>query len=117
MNTPLKAILAALTVSVGLAAHADPYTASSNKSVGAEPTDALVDARNERTQAKAEYKARKKVAEAHKALDVADCKTSSLESKDMRDCTQEAKAEAKQDKRDAKAIYKEEKAEIRETVN
>lgn len=118
MNAQLKAILAAVTISASMAAvAADSVTDAAGTSTATTATahtgDPLVNARNEKTQAKAEYKARKKVADANKTLDVADCKTASLDSKDLRDCKEEAKHEAKDTKRDAKHVYKSEKADIK----
>jgi hypothetical protein len=66
-----------------------------------------------KTESKAEYKARKKVTDAQKDLDVADCKTAGLESKDERDCKKDAKDSAKASKKHAKEVYKEEKADIK----
>ncbi len=119
MNTQLKAVFAAIAVSTSMAAMAaDPVdhthstaTPVSSSTTGAQ--DPLVEARNEKTQAKAEYKARKKVAEANKTLDVADCKTASLDSKDLADCKQSARVDAKDSKREAKHVYKAEKADIK----
>lgn len=71
------------------------------------------EAQDLKTESKAEYKARKKVSDAQKDLDVADCKTAGLESKDERDCKKEAKDSAKASKKHAKDIYKDEKAEIK----
>lgn len=119
MNAQLKALFAAIAVTTSMAAvAADPVdhthsTATPVSSSTMTGTDPLVDARNEKTQAKAEYKARKKVAEANKTLDVADCKTASLDSKDLADCKQEARADAKESKREAKHVYKAEKADIK----
>jgi len=70
-------------------------------------------ARDLKTESKAEYKARKKVAEAQQDLDVADCKTSNLDSKTERDCKHDAKQISKESKKEAKQIYKDEKADIK----
>ena len=71
------------------------------------------EARDLKTESKAEYKARKKVTDAQKVLDIADCKTAGLEPKEQRDCKKEAKDAAKAAKKEAKEIYKEDKAEIK----
>lgn len=71
------------------------------------------EARDLKTESKAEYKARKKVTEAQKELEVADCKTSGLDSKEERDCKKEAKDAAKDAKKHAKEIYKDDKSTIK----
>ncbi|HIV71835.1 MAG TPA: hypothetical protein H9903_12950 [Candidatus Aquabacterium excrementipullorum] len=109
MNTQIKTLLAATAAAFSLSAMAADTTLASD------PGGTLTkqEARDLKTQNKAEYKANKKVAEANKDLDVADCKTASLESKDERDCKAEAKAAAKATKHDAKEVYKDNKADIK----
>lgn len=120
MNASLKALFATLALSAGMAVHAEgPSDTDSSNLPAATSSGGLThaEARNEKTQAKAEYKAKKKVAEANKTLDVADCKTASLDSKELRDCKKEASIEAKETKREAKQLYKAEKADIKAQVN
>lgn len=63
---------------------------------------------------KAEYKARKKIAEANKELNMADCETSSNGMAEHA-CKKNARATAKQEKAEAKMIHENEKKEIRDT--
>jgi hypothetical protein len=70
------------------------------------------DAKNEKNEAKAEYKARKKVADANKELNKADCETA-LDGGAERACKKTAGAAAKTDKAAAKTVYEGEKADIK----
>ncbi|RZL03112.1 MAG: hypothetical protein EOP36_06190 [Rubrivivax sp.] len=110
MTANFKHILAAGTLGLSLsfahAADTTPPTTNDGKLTSEQ-------ARDLKTESKAEYKARKKVAEAQEGLDVADCKTSNLDSKNERDCKHDAKQMSKESKKEAKQIYKEEKADIK----
>jgi hypothetical protein len=106
MNANLKTILVTTAALFSLSAMAaDP--------VDAPPPLTKHEAKDLKTESKADYKARKNITEAQKELDVADCKTSGLESKDERDCKKMAKDSAKDSKHTAKEIYKQEKADIK----
>ncbi|RRR99990.1 hypothetical protein EIP75_23200 [Aquabacterium soli] len=109
MNTQLKTLLAATAAAFSLSAMAV------DTNLANDPGGNLTkqEARDLKTQNKAEYKANKKVAEANKDLDVADCKTANLEAKDERDCKHDAKTTAKAAKHDAKEAYKDNKGDIK----
>jgi hypothetical protein len=109
MNANFKYILAAGTLGLTMSfAHAvDTTSPNANGKLTSEQ------ARDLKTQSKAEYDARKKVADAQEDLDVADCKTSNLDSKNERDCKHDAKAISKDAKKDAKQIHNNEKADIK----
>ena len=111
MNASLKAILVTTAACLSLGAYAADETITS-------PTPPLTkqEARDLKTQSNAEYKARKDITEAQKELEVADCKTA-LDGKDERDCKHNAKEAAKESKRTAKDIYKQEKADIKSQTN
>jgi hypothetical protein len=64
-----------------------------------------------KTQSKAQYKARKNIAEANHDLNKADCKVSS-DGAVQRACKGDARAQEKKEKADAKLIHAEEKADI-----
>jgi len=70
------------------------------------------EARDLKADSKADYKARKQVAEANEDLQRADCKTT-FEGGVERACKKQAKAAAKHDKADAKLIHEAEKADIK----
>lgn len=109
MNANIKYILAAGTLGLSLTmAHAADTTAPAT-----EGKLTSEQARDLKTESKAEYKARKKVADAQEGLDVADCKTSGLDSKNERDCKHDAKEASKAAKKEAKQIHKDEKADIK----
>jgi hypothetical protein len=109
MNANFKYILAAgtlgLTMSFAHAVDTTPHSADGKLT--------SEQARDLKTESKAEYKARKKVADAQEDLDVADCKTSNLDSKTERDCKHDAKQLSKDAKKEAKQIHKDEKADIK----
>lgn len=109
MNANIKTILAAGTLGLSLSmAHAvDTITPATEGKLTSEQ------ARDLKTESKAEYKARKKVADAQEGLDVADCKTSGLDSKNERDCKHDAKEASKAAKKEAKQIHKDEKSDIK----
>jgi hypothetical protein len=70
--------------------------------------------KNAKEHSKAEYKARKKIAEANKELNKADCETSANGMAEHA-CKKNARATAKQEKAEAKMIHENEKKEIRDT--
>lgn len=111
MNAHIKALLATTATALSLSAvAADPST-----TLPTDPGGTLTkqEARDLQTANKAQYKANKKVADANKTLDVADCKTAGLDMKDERDCKHDAKEAAQATKHDAKAVYKDNKADIK----
>ncbi len=107
IKTTLQALLIATAAYAALPAIAADEVTPTTPSITKE------EARDLKTESKAEYKARKKISDAKKDLDVADCKTSGLESKEERDCKKEAKDTAKSYKKHAKEVYKDEKADIK----
>lgn len=111
MNTQLKTLLATTAACFSLSVMA----AETTTTLPSDPGGALTqkEARDLKTQNKADYKAHKKVAEANKDLEVADCKTAGLEAKDERDCKYDAKQNAKATKQDAKDAFKDNKAAIK----
>lgn len=111
MNTQIKTLLAATATCFSLSVMA----AEATTTLPSDPGGALTsqEARDLKTQNKADYKAHKKVADANKDLEVADCKTAGLEAKDERDCKHDAKLNAKATKHDAKEVYKDNKAGIK----
>lgn len=113
LNKLIVPFMTAGALCFGLAAHAaetDPPMSDPKAVTTPELTRA--EAKDLKTQSKAEYKARKKVAEANRELGKAECKTE-LEGGTERACKKSAKYEMKQDKADAKVIYEAEKAEIK----
>src|ERR1700712_5752449 len=68
-------------------------------------------AKDLKTESKAEYKARKNIAEANHDLNKADCKGNSNGSVE-RACKADARAQEKKDKADAKLIHKSETQDI-----
>ena len=69
------------------------------------------EAKDLKTQSKAEYKARKNIAEANHDLNKADCKIAA-EGSVKRACEADARAQEKKDKADAKLIHKTEDQDI-----
>ena len=107
----LLATLVAATFTCGLAsAQSTPNVIDSPT---ASPAPLSQEAKDAKTHSKAEYKARKKVADANKDLNKADCETSADGSVE-RACKKEAKATAKQDKAEAKTLYETEKKQIQD---
>lgn len=111
MNTSIKTLLAATATCLSLSVMA----ADGTTTLPADPGGTLTkqEGRDLKTHNKADYKANKKVAEANKDLEVADCKTAGLDAKDERDCKHDAKESAKATKHDAKEAYKDNKAAIK----
>ena len=107
-SSNLKAILVGAAAVFSLSA-----MAADNQTEPLTPQQQQQDKRDLKTESKAQYKARKDIADVNKDLDIADCKTAGLESKDVRDCKREAKDNAKAAKDNAKDIYKDDKANIK----
>lgn len=111
-SSNLKALIASAAAVLSLSAMAaDPSVDPTNSRT--ELTPQQQEKRALKTESKAEYKARKEIAEVNKDLEIADCKTAGLESKDVRDCKRDAKDNAKAVKQEAKEIYKSDKANIK----
>ena len=111
-SSKLKAIIASAAAVLSLSAMAaDPTVHPTNSQT--EPTPQQQEKRALKTESKAEYKARKEIAEVNKDLEIADCKTAGLESKDVRNCKRDAKDNAKAVKQEATEIYKSDKANIK----
>lgn len=117
MNKSLLATLvaAALGCGVATAQTTTNNVESSPAAPGAQggPTVLTPEGKDAKTHSKAEYKARKKVAEANKALNKADCETSSDGMAEYA-CKKNARATAKQEKAEAKMIHENEKKDIRQ---
>src|ERR1700712_3620452 len=75
------------------------------------PTISHSEAKDLKTQSKADYKARKNIAEANHDLNKADCKVST-DGAVERACKADARAQEKKDKADAKLIHKQETQDI-----
>lgn len=118
MNKPLVATLIAAALSCGVAT---AQTSTNNVESGpggatgaqGAPTVLTPEGKDAKTHSKAEYKARKKVAEANKELKKADCETAS-DGMAEHACKKNARATAKQEKAEAKMIYENEKKDIRQ---
>lgn len=111
----MKKLASTLLISLfacGAFAAADGSEASKTDS-SAPPTLSKGEAKDLKVHADAEYKARKKVADAAKDLNKADCETSADGSVE-RACKKNASASAKQDKAAAKELHEKEKAEIKD---
>jgi hypothetical protein len=109
MNPKLLAsLVAGAATSFCLFAHAaDTAPADSTA-----PALTKSEAKDLKTQSDADFKARKKLADAKSDLGQADCKTST-EGGVTRACKSGVKAEAKQDKANAKMVHESEKADIK----
>jgi hypothetical protein len=79
----------------------------------AAPTITKEEAKDLKVQSKGEYKARKKVADANKDLNKADCEVAA-DGKLEHACKKDARATAKQEKAEAKVIHEAEKADIKQ---
>lgn len=77
------------------------------------PTILTQEGKDAKVHSKAEYKARKKVAEANKELNKADCETSS-DGMAEHACKKNARAISKQEKAEAKMRYENEKKDIKQ---
>lgn len=108
MSYRLSAAIAAIAASFCFSAHA----ADGDK---AATTGGLTSAQAKdlKTQADAELKARQKVAEANEVLNKADCKTA-LEGSAKRACEKSAKANAKSEKADAKTLHEVQEGAIKD---
>lgn len=105
MNRHFTATFGALAAAFCLSAHAaDDATAGGIS---------RSEAKDLKTQSEAQYKARKKVAEAQEDLNRADCKTA-LDGAARRACEKTAKADAKTKKAAAKTVHEAEESAIKD---
>jgi type IV secretory pathway VirB10-like protein len=110
MNKKLLATMIAATLSYGVAS---AQTTTPDDPMAAKPAVPSQEAKDAKVHSKAEYKARKKIADANKDLNKADCETSS-DGMAEHACKKEARATAKQEKAAAQVIHENEKKEIKE---
>jgi hypothetical protein len=119
MSKKLIATLVAAAFSCGAAIAQSPSNANGGVANTVEnpatPPGTVMsqEAKDAKVHSKAEYKARKKIAEANKDLNKADCETSANGSVE-RACKKEAKAAAKHEKAEAKTTYETEKKQIKD---
>lgn len=115
MSKKLLAAILAATLGSGVA-----MAQTTTNSVDQNPTSDVTqrapgltqEGKDAKEQAKAEYKARKKVAAANKELNKADCEVSSNGMAEHA-CKKHARAQAKEEKAEAKMIYENEKKDIK----
>ena len=110
MNKKLLATMIAATLSYGVAS---AQTTTPDDPMATKPAVPSQEAKDAKVHSKAEYKARKKIADANKDLNKADCETSS-DGMAEHACKKEARATAKQEKAAAQVIHENEKKEIKE---
>lgn len=119
MTKKLLATLIAATMSCGLAMAqttpntVEPDSAPNGSAQSGGPTVLTQEGKDAKAQAKGEYKARKKVAEANKELNKADCETSA-DGMAEHACKKNARAISKQEKAEAKMNYENEKKDIKQ---
>lgn len=99
------------TISAMLAAFAASLCLSA--SAADDPGLTRSEAKDLKTQSEAQYKARKKVAEANEDLNKADCKTA-LDGSAKRACDKSAKAAARSHKANAKTVHEFEEQAIKD---
>lgn len=118
MSKKLLAAIVATTLGCGLATAQTTTTAPNSGSPGAAPATApsilTQEGKDAKETAKGEYKARKKIAEANKELNKADCEVSSNGMAEHA-CKKHARAQAKEEKAEAKMVYENEKKDIKAT--
>ncbi len=115
MSKKLLAALVATTLGCGVAM-AQTNNVEPTGSPHTPTTGLSQEGKDAKTQAKGEYKARKKVAEANKALNKADCEVAA-DGRAEHACKKHARAQAKEDKAEAKMIYENEKKDIRDNLS
>ncbi len=106
MKKIATALLAICTACASIAATNDVETSGETK----KPTLLTQEGKDAKVHSDAEYKARKKVADANKTLNKADCETA-LNGRAEHDCKKAARANAKDEKADAKTIHEMEKTD------
>jgi hypothetical protein len=112
MKRQLLATLIAATLGCGIANAQTTNNVESSTTPA--PTVLTQEGKDAKVHSKAEYKARKKVAEANKELNKAECETSANGMAEHA-CKKEARASAKADKAHAQKIHEDEKKAIKET--
>jgi hypothetical protein len=114
MNKQLLATLIAATLGCGAAVAQTTNNVESNAAAtNSGPTLLTQEGKDAKAQAKGEYKARKKIADANKELNKADCEVSTNGMAEHA-CKKAARAGAKQDKAEAKMQYENEKKDIKQ---
>lgn len=113
MSKKLLATLIAATLGCGIATAQTTIPNSTEQSPSAAPAGISPEAKDAKTHSKAEYKARKKIADANKELNKADCETSA-DGMAEHACKKGARAGAKQEKAEAKMLHENEKKQIKE---
>lgn len=91
--------------------NADPAVTTPSATEAA-PTGLTQEGKDAKEQAKGEYKARKKVADANKELNKADCEVAANGMAEHA-CKKHARTQAKEEKAEAKMIYENEKKDIK----
>ncbi|MEO8152624.1 MAG: hypothetical protein ABI605_06095 [Rhizobacter sp.] len=109
----LIASMVVATMGCGIASAEVPNSESTVST--ATPPISTQEQKDAKVHSKAEYKARKKIANANKDLNKADCETSS-DGMAEHACKKEARATAKAEKAHAMKIHEDEKKEIKEGV-
>lgn len=109
MNKKLFATLIAATLSYGVAS---AQSTTPDDPMATKPAIPSQEAKDAKVHSKAEYKARKKIADANKDLNKADCETSA-DGMAEHACKKAARASAKKDKAEAQLMYENEKKQIK----
>jgi hypothetical protein len=117
MSKKLLAAIVATTLGCGMAVAqtAAPNDVQGNAAPNATqtlPGGLTQEGKDAKETSKGEYKARKKVAEANKELNKADCEVAA-DGMAERACKKHARAQAKEEKAEAKMIYENEKKDIK----
>jgi len=115
MSKKLLAAIVATTLGCGVAMAQTTNTVESTAAPNATqtmPGGLTKEGKDAKETSKGEYKARKKVAEANKELNKADCEVSS-DGRAEHACKKHARAQAKEEKAEAKMIHENEKKDIK----
>jgi hypothetical protein len=116
MTKKLLAAIVATTLGCGMAmaqtTTAAPNSDSPNATPTTPPTGLTQEGKDAKETSKGEYKARKKVADANKELNKADCEVSANGMAEHA-CKKHARAQAKEEKAEAKMIHENEKKDIK----
>ncbi len=115
MTKKLLAAIVATTLGCGMAMAQNttvPNSGTPNAMPATPPTVLTQEGKDAKEISKGEYKARKKVAEANKELNKADCEVSSNGMAEHA-CKKHARAQAKEEKAEAKMIRENEKKDIK----
>lgn len=115
MSKKLLAAIVATTLGCGMAVAQTTNNVENTAAPNATktmPGGLTQEGKDAKEQSKGEYKARKKVAEANKELNKADCEVSSNGMAEHA-CKKHARAQSKEEKAEAKMIYENEKKDIK----